>query len=78
MIVLSERGQMFVAQVLDPPSIVARPLVISKLPPGTYSDAEGDRTAVAKFDVIQQEAIEAGATVFYWSNRKFHHIVVSE
>lgn len=78
LVVLSDKDQVFVARVLDPPSEVARPLVISRLPPGKYSSAEGDTIAAAKFDVIQEEAIEAGATVFYWKNGEFHRIVVSE
>jgi hypothetical protein len=56
----------------------ARGLVISKAPPGKYSDFEGDRFVQIKFDGIQVEWIEKGAVLYFWSAGRYHRIVVSD
>ena len=53
-------------------------VVISKVPPGKYSDYEDARISVTtKLDSILVESIEAGATLYYWSAGRYKSVRVS-
>lgn len=75
-ITTTEKGAML--RVLDPPSEVARPAVVTKLPPGKYSSADRSQSVVVQSDVVQEETIEAGASIFYWRSGAYHRLDVSE
>jgi hypothetical protein len=51
--------------VLSQPQEVAYLSVVSKLPPGSYADAEGKPLKVRR-ESISYEAIEAGAIMYYY------------
>ena len=50
--------------------------VISRLPRGTYSDAQRTRSVVTSLDGILLEAIEKGATMYYWAGGAFRSLEV--
>jgi hypothetical protein len=58
----------------DPPG---RLLVISRIGPGSYSDAHRSTSVVTKLDSIGLEAIEAGLTMYYWKDRQFLALEIS-
>ena len=53
-------------------------LIISKAPPGRYSDLEGNKSILIKLDGIRVEWLEKGAVLFFWSAGKYQRIVVSD
>jgi len=53
-------------------------LVISKVPPGKYSDWEGNKSIQLKLDGLQVEWMEQGALVYYWSRGQYRSIRVSD
>jgi hypothetical protein len=53
-------------------------LIISKAPPGRYSDLEGNKSIQIKLDGIKVEWLEKGAVLFFWSAGKYQRIVVSD
>jgi hypothetical protein len=53
-------------------------VVVSTTPPGQYSDYEDARISVTtKLDGVLLEAIEAGATLYYWSAGRYKSVRVS-
>lgn len=52
--------------------------VISKVPPGKYSDPENGKTVRTKADSILLEWIEAAARLYYWSGSAFHELQVED
>jgi hypothetical protein len=78
LVLVVEKGGVYVFRTLDGPTEVRVPLVITKWPPGNYQSAEGDRRIRADFDVIQEEQIEASAVIFYWKAGKYHYMTVLE
>jgi hypothetical protein len=63
--------------VLSGPQEVAYLSVVSKLPPGSYSDAEGKPVKIGK-ESISYEAIEAGAITYYYSDGGYRSVQSSE
>jgi hypothetical protein len=53
-------------------------LVISKVPPGKYSDWEGNKSIHLKLDGLQVEWMEKGALVYYWSTGQYRRIRLSD
>jgi hypothetical protein len=53
-------------------------LVISKVPPGRYSDFEGTRSVQVKLDSILVEWMEKGAVLFHRSEGRYERIRVSD
>ena len=53
-------------------------LVISKAPPGKYSDWDGNKSVRLKLDGIQVEWMEKGAVLYFWSAGRYHKIRVSD
>ena len=49
-------------------------LVISKAPPGKYSDWENTKSIRLKLDGIQVEWMEKGALVYFWLESRYHKI----
>jgi hypothetical protein len=53
-------------------------LVISKAPPGKYSDIAGSKSIQTRLDGIYVEWIEKGADLYYWSTGRYHKLQVSD
>ena len=53
-------------------------LVISKVPPGKYSDWDGNKSIQLKLDGLQVEWMESAALVYYWSSGQYRSIQVSD
>jgi hypothetical protein len=53
-------------------------LVISKVPPGNYSDWQRNKSIQLKLDGLQVEWMEKGALVYYWSTGQYRRIRVSD
>jgi hypothetical protein len=52
--------------------------VVSRVPPGAYSDPEGGSSVRLRLDGVLLEALEVGSTLYYWRNGRFHSLVLSE
>jgi hypothetical protein len=52
--------------------------VISRVPPGEYSDPETGQSVKTKLDSVLIEWIEAGAQLYYWSGSKYHKLQVQD
>jgi hypothetical protein len=57
---------------------VASISVIKKMPPGKYTDAEGIKRVITKYDSVILTALEKGTVQYYWSGKDFQNIVTSE
>ena len=53
-------------------------MVIYRVPPGTYSDAEQTRRVQIRLDSFQLEILEASATLYFWQGGRFQHLLTSE
>jgi len=53
-------------------------LVISKAPPGKYSDFENRKTVEIKLDGVYVEWMEKGARLYYWSGGRYRKLQVSD
>jgi hypothetical protein len=53
-------------------------LVISKAPPGKYSDWENTKSIRLKLDGITVEWMEKGAVLYFWSEGRYHKIQTSD
>ena len=53
-------------------------LVISKVPPGKYSDFEDRASASVKLDAVNVEWIEKGAVLYYRAKGKYRKIQTSD
>ncbi len=53
-------------------------LVISKVPPGKYSDFDDAGSIRSKLDAISVEWIEKGAVLYYYSRGKYHKLQTSD
>jgi hypothetical protein len=52
--------------------------VISRVPPGEYSDPETGQSVKTKLDSVLIEWIEAAAQLYYWSGSKYHKLQVQD
>lgn len=52
--------------------------VIYRLPPGSYSDADGARTIRVRTDVLQVEKMEVSTTIYFWRDGHTGHLVTSD
>jgi hypothetical protein len=52
--------------------------VISRVPPGEYSDPENGQSVKTKLDSVLIEWIEAAAQLYYWSGSKYHKLQVQD
>jgi hypothetical protein len=52
--------------------------VISRVPPGEYSDPETGKSVKTKLDSVLLEWIEAAAQLYYWSGSKYHKLQVED
>jgi len=53
-------------------------LVISKAPPGKYSDFDDMSSIKSKLDAVNVEWIEKGAVLYYYSRGKYHKLQTSD
>ncbi len=53
-------------------------IVISKVPPGKYSDSEDTKSVQLKLDGLLVEWMEKGAFLYYWSAGQYRRIQTSE
>jgi hypothetical protein len=53
-------------------------MVIYRVPPGTYSDAEHTRRVQIRLDSFQVEILEASATLYFWQGGRIQHLQTSE
>jgi hypothetical protein len=51
---------------------------VYKRPPGKYTGAKKTTSVRLALDGVQMEAFDSGATLYYWSNGRFHSLVTSE
>lgn len=79
-LVLTPTGNGYAARILDHADgeYSSSGLVISKLPPGTYSDFEGTAPVRVTRDAINVEWIEKAGVLYYWANGKFRTIQTSD
>ena len=66
------------ATLLDQGESTTSGLVISKMPPGKYSDFEQTKSLRLKLDAVNVEWLEKAAVLYYWANGKYHTIQVSD
>jgi hypothetical protein len=73
-------GNAYAATVLDQvdSEYSSDGLVISKVPPGKYSDFEDTASVRVKLDAVNVEWIEKGAVLYYWANGKYRTIQTSD
>jgi len=64
--------------ILLAPTEVATISVISKVPPGEYKPAEGEKRITVRFDSVALTALEKGTIQYYWNGRRFLSIITSE
>jgi hypothetical protein len=53
-------------------------LVVFRVPPGKYWDAERIQSVETELDGIILETPEVGATLYYWHRGRFKKLIVSE
>ena len=78
LVLLIGKNQRYQVTTLSQSQRVGKPGIVRKLPAGSYSSAEGETQIEASFDVIAYEAIEAGTMIYYWSDKKYRNLVISE
>jgi hypothetical protein len=78
LVLVSEKNQRYQVTTLARSEKTTRPNVVRRLPPGSYSSAEGETQIEAAFDVVAYEQIEAGTIIYYWSGNKYRSLVIAE
>lgn len=78
LLVLSPVKDGYQLRVLSKPYENTGAMIVSKLPPGTYSNSDRSARIRAKFSVISYEAFGVGSIVYYWANGRYHSIQTSE
>jgi hypothetical protein len=53
-------------------------VVVDTVPPGEYSEPEGENRVRIILDGIYAEQLEVGAILFYWRGGRFHGLITSE
>jgi hypothetical protein len=66
------------AVIEDGKDQISERVVIYRVPPGPYNDPENTRRVRIQLDGIVAEAMEAGASLYFWRNGHFGHLVISE
>lgn len=76
----SPTGDVYTARLLDQAGgeYSSSGLVISRVPPGKYSDFEDTASVRAKVDALNVEWIEKAGVLYYWANGKYHKIQTSD
>ncbi len=77
LVVVTPRHLAAKVHLLSVPSPVAYLSVISKWPPGTYPDVDKHQVRIRR-EAISFEAIEAGATLYYYRDGSYHSAATSE
>ncbi len=52
--------------------------VVSRVPPGKYSDSQKTESVLLSLDGILLRQFEVGATLFYWKNGRYRQLILSE
>ena len=71
-------GNAYTATLLDRGDYSSSGLVISKVPPGRYSDFEETASVRLNLDAVNVEWIEKGAVLYYWANGKYRTVQTSD
>jgi hypothetical protein len=78
LLVVRSENEGYRLHVLSKAQETAHVSVVEKLPPGNYSSIDQSARIRARFPVIQYEAIEAGAIIYYWRNGRYNSLATSE
>ena len=78
LVLVAGENQRYQVTTLSGSQRVARPSIVRRLPGGSYSSAEGEMQIEAAFDVIAYERIQAGTIIYYWNNRKYRNLIISD
>jgi hypothetical protein len=79
LVLLMQEAGKYSVRVLSPESeVTAHIYVVWQQPPGAYKDAQTGRKIRAVWPIITYEAIEAGATAYYWKGTEFRSFVLSQ
>lgn len=78
LLVVTKEATGYELHVLARASKVGTISVVSKLPAGSYSGVDEITHIRAAFPVIQYDAIEVGAIIYYWENGRYNSLLVSE
>lgn len=77
--VLSKGSEQYEIRMLDSgKNVGALSLVISKVPPGTYSGFENTRKIRLSLEGLNVEWLEKSSTLYYWSNGRYRSIATSD
>lgn len=76
---LHQASEQYDIRLLDSGKDVgALSLVISKVPPGTYSEFENNRRIHLSLDGLNVEWLEKSSTLYYWSQGRYRSIATSD
>jgi hypothetical protein len=78
LLLLYKYGSQYKILTLSPEEIASHTSVLTKIPPGKYSDWDSSKTVRTHFDAISYEAIEVGAVMFYWNGSQYRTLQLSE
>jgi hypothetical protein len=78
LLVIDPEGEDYRLHVLSKPQEAAILGVVTRHPPGVYTDSYETRRIKAEFNVISYEQLEAGQLVYYWVNGRYHSILTSD
>ena len=79
LVLLSEEGGKYSVSILSPESeVTAHVYVVWQQPRGAFKDVETGKRVRAAWPIITYEAIEAGATAYYWQGAEFKSFVLSQ
>lgn len=79
LVLLTKEAGKYTIKTLSPDSdVTAHIYVVWQQPPGAYEDAETGKRVRAAWPIITYEAIEAGATAYYWHGTGFRTFLLSQ
>ncbi len=78
LVVVSKNQVSYSVRTLSKNNVATSPLVIYKVPPGKYSDADEHESVQLILDGLQMEHMERGAILFYWRSGRYRELIVSE
>jgi hypothetical protein len=79
LVLLTQEEGKYFASILSPESeVTAHVYVVWQQSAGAFKDAETGKRVRAVWPIITYEAIEAGATAYYWQGSEFKSFVLSQ
>ena len=77
-LVLSKLSREYAATLLDQSKGTDESLVISKVPPGRYSEFGDEKSVRLRLDGVNVEWLEKSSTLYHWSKGKYQNIPTSD